>query len=99
VTSQDNATIESLAGIGISITPHATSGRGWGWSIQNDKMIRDWQGPYATPTAAANAGLSWLLEYAHKGLLYTYAPQAPVIDEDPLAPWERFFEEWDVTVE
>src|SRR3954463_15175716 len=98
MTSQHSATIEAFAGVGISITPHAQAERGWGWSIQNDKIIRDWEGPYATPADAIEAGLAWLVEHARKGLVCNHT-HAVVVDNDPLAPWERFFEEWDVTVE
>jgi hypothetical protein len=89
VTDQEGAIIESLARIGISISPHAQSG--WGWSIENDKIIRDWDGPYASPSDATGAALGWLLEYARKGLLCHHIHPQP-IDNDPLAPWLRAFE-------
>ena len=71
----DDATAMALARIGISITRHE-SPDGWGWAMQNAKMIRDWDGPYATPTAAIEAALAWLLEHARKGLLcrHTHPP-------------------------
>jgi len=95
MTDHDCAVIEALAQIGIAITPHAQSGAGWGWSIENDKIIRDWEGPYPTPAAATGAVLGWLLEYSRKGLLCHHVHPAD-IDDDPLAPWLRFFQEWDV---
>jgi hypothetical protein len=90
MTDQEQSIAESLGRIGISITPHAQAGRGWGWSIQSDKIIRDWEGPYATPADTIGAALSWLLEYARKGLLCHHVHTA-VVDDDPLAPWLRAF--------
>ncbi len=80
-----------LERIGIMITPRRQGEQGWGWSIQNTKIIRDWQGPHATPVAAAEAGLSWLVEQARKGVVCDHLHPVP-IDDDPLAPWLRFFE-------
>jgi hypothetical protein len=91
VTDQESAVIESLAQIGISITPHAQDGRGWGWSIENDKIIRGWDGPYPSAADATSAALSWLLEYARKGLVCHHVHSEP-INDDPMAPWLRAFE-------
>jgi hypothetical protein len=90
VTEKENAIVEALAHIGISITPHGPAGSGWGWSIQSEKIIRDWDGPYPTPAAAVEAVLSWLLEYARKGLLCHHV-HSPATDDDPMAPWLRAF--------
>jgi hypothetical protein len=95
VVDQERAIIALLERIGITIAPRRQGEPGWGWSIQNDKIIRDWQGPYPTPAAAAEAGLSWLMEYARKGIVCNHLHPAP-IDDDPLAPWLRFFETTDV---
>jgi hypothetical protein len=88
VTDQESAVIASLASIGVSIAPHAPSG--WGWSIDNNKIIRDWDGPYASASDAISAALGWLVEYARKGLLCHQVHPQP-IDDDPMAPWLRAF--------
>lgn len=69
MNDQDHATANVLARIGISITRHASPGDGWGWAMQNAKIIRDWEGPYPTPATAIEAALTWVLEHARKGLL------------------------------
>jgi hypothetical protein len=91
MTDRELAAVEMLARIGIAIAPNPRAGGGWGWSIQNDKIVRDWDGPHATPACAAGAALEWLLEYARKGLLCHHTHPTP-IDDDPLAPWLRAFE-------
>ena len=94
MTDRELTISESLAQIGISITPPPRSGTGWGWSIQSDKIIRDWDGPYASPAGAIEAAMSWLLEYARKGLLCHHvhpAVEAAPAADDPLAPWLRAF--------
>lgn len=98
MTNQETALIEVLARMGISITPNTKPAGGWGWSIANTKMVLDWQGPHSTPACAAGAATDWLLEHARKGLLCHHVHSAPV-DDDPLAPWMRFFDTWDVTQE
>ena len=95
MADQERAIIAMLERIGITIAPRRQGEQGWGWSIQNDKIIRDWQGLYATPAAAAESGLSWLLEYARRGIVCDHLHPVP-IDNDPLAPWLRFFETTDV---
>ena len=80
MTNQEYATTEALASIGIIIAQNAKAADAWGWSIQNDKIIRDWEGPYATPAHASAAALAWLMEYARKGLLCHH------IHTEPLAP-------------
>jgi hypothetical protein len=95
VADQERAIIAMLERIGITIAPRRQGEQGWGWSIQNDKIIRDWQGPHATPAAAAESGLNWLVEHARKGVVCDHLHPAP-IDDDPLAPWLRFFETNDV---
>ena len=92
MTQQEYATSEALAGIGIIIAQNAKAAHAWGWSIQNDKIVRDWEGPYTTPAAASAAALAWLMEYARKGLLCHHIHAEPA-DEDPLMPWERAFME------
>jgi hypothetical protein len=91
MTDKECAISEALKQIGIAITPRAQAGCGWGWSIENAKIIHDWEGPYATATDAAGAALDWLLEYARKGLLCHHV-HTPAIDDDPLAPWLRAFQ-------
>ena len=98
MTDQEHIVAESLARIGITLAPHPRTGQGWGWSIGNDKIVRDWQGPFATPERAADAAMEWLLEYAWKGMLCHHSHPAPV-DDDPLAPWLRAFEEGIALVE
>jgi hypothetical protein len=98
VADQEYASIAMLERIGITIAPRRPGESGWGWSIANDKIIRDWQGPHPTPTAAAEAGLSWLVEQARKGIVCNHLHSTP-IDDDPLAPWQRFFETSDMYVE
>jgi hypothetical protein len=95
VADQERAIIAILERIGITIAPRRQGEQSWGWSIQNDKIIRDWQGPHATPAAAAESGLSWLVELARKGFVCDHLHPVP-IDDDPLAPWLRFFETTDV---
>jgi hypothetical protein len=92
VNDQECAIVAALARVGISITPRERPEGGWGWSIQNDKIVRDWQGPYCTPAEASSAALAWLVEYARKGLLCHHI-HPPAIDDDPLAPWLRAFPE------
>jgi len=97
VTDREQNISDALAHIGISIAPHPRSRAGWGWSLQSDKIIRDWEGPYASPSAAAEAALSWLLEHARKGLLCEHvhpaasADRPAAADDDTLAPWLRAF--------
>jgi hypothetical protein len=98
MADQEHAAIAMLERIGITIAPRRAGEIGWGWSIANDKIIRDWQGPYPTPSAAAEAGLNWLVEHARKGIVCTHLHPAPV-EDDPLAPWLRFFEASDLVVE
>jgi len=81
-----------LSSIGITIAQHPKTNQGWGWSIQNDKIIRDWEGPYSTPAYAAVAALAWLVEYARKGLLCHHIHTEP-IDDDLMVPWLKAFEE------
>jgi len=95
VADQERAIIAMLERIGITIAPRHQGDQVWGWSIQNDKIIRDWQGPHATPAAAAESGLSWLVEHARKGIVCDHLHPV-LIDDDPLAPWLRFFETTDV---
>ena len=92
MNNHEYVTAETLASIGITIAPHAQSGRGWGWSIENDKIVRGWAGPYSTPACAEAAAMAWLREHARKGLLCHHTHPQP-IDDDPLAPWERAFEQ------
>ena len=91
MTVQEYAIAESLARVGIAIAPHAQPERGWGFSIENDKIIRGWDGPYASAAEAADAAMAWLLEYARKGLLCHHTHPVPV-EDDPMAPWLRAFE-------
>ena len=95
MADQERAIIAMLERIGITIAPRRQGEGSWGWSIQNDKIILDWQGPHATPAAAAEAGLSWLVEHARKGVVCNHLHPVP-IDDDPLAPWLRFFETSDI---
>jgi hypothetical protein len=95
VADQERAIIAMLERIGITIAPRREGEQCWGWSIQNDKIIRDWQGSHATPAAAAESGLIWLVEHARKGIVCDHLHPVP-IDDDPLAPWLRFFETTDV---
>ena len=92
MTIQENATAEVLSSIGIAITQHANANRGWGWSIQNDKIVRDWEGPYSTPAHAAAAALAWLVEHARKGLLCQHV-HTEQVDDDLMLPWLKAFEE------
>ncbi|HJZ48121.1 MAG TPA: hypothetical protein VKE41_13175 [Roseiflexaceae bacterium] len=98
MADQERAIIAMLEQIGITIAPRRHGESGWGWAIQNDKIIRNWQGPYATPSAAAEAGLSWLVEHARKGIVCDHLHPVP-IDDDPMAPWLRFFETNDIYVD
>ena len=95
MADQERAIIAMLERIGITIAPRRQCEPGSGRSIQNDKIIRDWQGPHATPAAAAESGLSWLVEHARKGIVCDHLHPVP-IDDHPLAPWLRFFETTDV---
>jgi hypothetical protein len=90
MTVQELATVDALTHIGISIRQNAHSG--WSWSIQNDKIIRDDAKSYTTPAAASSAALEWLLEYARKGLLCHHT-HVEAVEDDPMAPWERAFEQ------
>jgi hypothetical protein len=92
VTNQEYAAAEVLSSIGITIAQHAKTNRGWGWSIQNDKIVRDWEGPYSTPAYAAAAALAWLVEHARKGVLCHHVHTEP-IDDDLIMPWLKAFEE------
>jgi hypothetical protein len=98
VSDQEQAVVALLERIGITIAPHRTGKSGWSWSIANDQIIRDGQGSHPTPSAAAEAGLSWLVEHARKGIVCDHLHPAP-IEDDPLAPWLRFFEASDIVVE
>jgi len=95
VADQERAIIALLERVGITIAPRYQGEQVWGWSIQNDKIIQNWQGSHATPAAAAEAGLSWLVEHARKGIVCDHLHPV-AIDDDPLAPWLRFFETTDV---
>ena len=98
MTDQTDTLVGALARIGIAITPHAQAAHSWGWSIENAKIIRNWEGTHASSAEAAGAALDWLLEHARKGLLCHHTHPVAV-DDDPLAPWLRFFKQWDVAVE
>ena len=95
MADQERAILSLLEQVGITIGPRRQGESGWGWSIQNDKIIHDWQGPHDTPGAAAQAGLSWLVEHARKGIVCNHMHPVPV-EDDPMAPWLRFFETTDV---
>jgi hypothetical protein len=94
VNNKDYATATALARIGISITKQASLGSGWGWTMQNAKIVRDWDGPYPTPAAAIEAALSWLLEHARKGLLCHHVH--PPTTDDACLPLDAscFKQEW-----
>jgi hypothetical protein len=92
MNNQEYATAETLASIGITVAPHPKTGRGWGWSIQNDKIVRNWEGPYSSPACAEAAAMNWLLEHARKGLLCHHTHPTPV-EDDLFAPWDRAFPE------
>jgi len=62
VADQERAIIAMLERVGITIAPRRDGAGSWGWSIQNDKIILDWQGPHASDRADTEAGLSWLVE-------------------------------------
>ena len=98
MADQERAIIAMLERVGITIAPRRDGAGSWGFSIQNDKIILDSQGPHATPSAAAEAGLSWLVEHARKGIVCNHLHPVPV-DDDPMAPWLRFFETNDIYVE
>jgi hypothetical protein len=89
---REHAATEVLSSIGITIRRHPKTNQGWGWSIHNDKIIRDWEGPYPTQAYAATAALAWLVEHARKGLLCHHVHTEP-IDDDLMAPWLKAFEE------
>jgi hypothetical protein len=84
VADQERAIIAMLERVGITIAP------------RRDGAGR--QGPHATPSAAAEAGLSWLVEHARKGIVCNHLHPVP-IDDDPMAPWLRFFETNDIYAE
>ncbi len=69
MNDKDRAIVGALGRIGISISFSETLTGGWGWSMQNAKIVRDWDGPYPSAGVAADAALTWLLEHARKGLL------------------------------
>ena len=46
--------IQSLAALGLSITPHSDASLGWGYTWQG----RDWAGPFLTPDAAIQAAFT-----------------------------------------
>jgi hypothetical protein len=98
VADHEHTVVALLERIGITIGPRRDGDSDWGWSIANDKIVRDWQGPYPSPSAAAEAGLSWLVEYARKGIVCDHLHPTP-IDDDPMAPWLRFFEASNIVVE
>lgn len=91
MTDQEYAIVESLGQIGITISQHPQTDRGWGFSIENDKIVRGWDGPYSSAGCAISAALAWMLEHARKGLLCQHTHRQPV-DDDPMAPWLRAFE-------
>jgi hypothetical protein len=80
VNHEDTAALAALARIGISVMPCTSTQQGWGWTGPNDKIIRDWTGPYPAPTAALGAALAWLLEHARKGLFCHYTYQSATGD-------------------
>jgi len=103
VNYREAATAEVLSSIGITIRQHPKTNQGWGWSIQNDKIIRDWEGPYPTLADAAAAALAWLVEYARKGLFCHHIHTDSVdhtqsveytesVDDDLMLPWLKAFE-------
>ncbi|HEU5101059.1 MAG TPA: hypothetical protein VFU22_18670 [Roseiflexaceae bacterium] len=98
MADQEYAIIAMLERIGITIAPRRLGESDWGWSIANDKIIRDWQGPHPTASAAAEASLSWLVENARKGVVCNHLHPVP-IDDNPMAPWLRFFETSEMYVE
>ncbi len=94
MNDKESATVAALARIGISIMPHPSAEGGWGWAMQNAKIIRDWEGPYPTPADAIEAVLSWLLEHARKGLLCHHVH--PPTTDDAFLPVDGscFKQEW-----
>ena len=66
---EEAATTIALQRLGISVTPDPRARRGWGWSMQNDKIIRPWAGSYASYDDAVDAALEWVLEQTWRGVL------------------------------
>ena len=63
-------TNDLLARAGIHITPHEQAWGGWGWSIEVDELRHDWEGPYASPSDAAHAALTWLIQRAAQAIAW-----------------------------
>ena len=70
MSTEDMATTFALHRLGIAVTQDIRPGRGWGWSMQNDKIIRPWAGPYASSAAATTAALDWVLDQTWRGVLH-----------------------------
>jgi hypothetical protein len=89
-----------LQRLGISVTLDPRARHGWGWSMQNDKIIRPWAGAYVTYADAADAALDWVLEQTWRGVLgpILQAEASPddrfpaAQGDDLLGPWVRAFE-------
>jgi hypothetical protein len=108
MSTEEMATTFALDRLGIAVTEDERLRRGWGWSMQNEKIIRPWSGPYATSAAAANAALDWVLEQTWRGVLHPILQADISADDrypttggdgslgvnggDLLAPWLRAFE-------
>ena len=85
---EESAMNTALQRLGISVTPDPRARRGWGWSMQNDKIIRPWAGAYATYADAVDAALDWVLEQTWRGVLSPIL-QAEASLDDRLAGSDR----------
>lgn len=70
MSTEDTSTIFALHRLGVIVTEDRRPGRGWGWSMQNDKIIRPWVGPYSSSAAAATAAMDWVLDQTWRGVLH-----------------------------
>ena len=80
--SHEEAAMEvALQRLGIAVTQDMRPRRGWGWSMQNDKIIRPWVGPYATCADATAAALDWVLDQTWRGVLHPILHAAAGADD------------------
>ncbi|MEN9934308.1 MAG: hypothetical protein RLZZ387_887 [Chloroflexota bacterium] len=99
MSHEEAATTTALRRFGISVTQDASTGA-WGWSVENERLIRQRVGAYATSAEAGDAALDWFLDKAWRGVLYPilYAvpsdstPFPELNDVTLLDPWKRAFE-------
>lgn len=107
MSHEEAALMVVLRRLGIEVTQDPRPERGWGWSMDNERLVRPRVGAYATRDEAASAALSWLLDTAWRGVLFPILQTAhpeesgseQADDEGLLEPWARALQNETLSVE